>query len=107
MYKKKEIIVLIFEFREEKTARGGAFPADLCTARPRREVTGAAEESVWFTLEGPYANGPLTKAERDHFDLCASLNQHQTRFTQRSPKSSDRRIPKTRGFHDSRALPRG
>lgn len=68
-------------------------PADPCTVS-MLHVLQCCVGLVLLTLGANAPTGPLTKAERAHFDLYASLNQHQTRFTQRSTKSSDHHIPK-------------
>ena len=53
---------------------------------------------VFRSHSGPNTAGSPTDKGwgRIPFDPGVSLNQHQTRFTQRSAKSSDRHIPKKR-----------
>lgn len=69
------------------------FPADLCTVG-MLFAPQCCVGLVLLTLGACTPTDPLTKAERQRFDLRASLNQHQTGFAQRSTKSSDRHIPK-------------
>ena len=83
------------------TARCGAVRLLSIPSKKRLKAIGFCSHSG-----APMRRQPrLTKAGgRIPFDLGVSLNQHQTRFTQRSAKSSDRHIPKKRAAPDSHSL---